>query len=363
MAVLESPILIELRSDLESLNQLDESVRDQHPETLSICKTLESAFRHGLLRDSMRENTDYFDIVLSLFEQQNALGRPRGCKNALPISICKAISFVCGVKCLYSSKGRGRLLLRCALNGQWISAMIEALRQWSDINGYYMDDALIRKNAAFLQLLHQMEERYKFRLDLENFAFLDTTWERPLYLAHQLVPCKDLGLMVCAVEGHIIVTKVKPYSVAGEDEKVETGDFLISIDNVILFDLSPDFIAKMIKRLGGRVPINISVAKARGSKNKVFPSILPYLKFTGIDPDQLEQKWNKMSKWKLGRAYSCPTNDLLSELKISDDSDDSDEVFQSANQEMATRKDLIMARSGFQLTYLGSLQVMSFLFL
>ena len=58
---------------------------------------------------------------------------------------------------------------------------------------------------------------------------MDSTWERPVYQSFDLVPCKDLGLMVCSVEGHIFVTKVKPYSVAGEDEKVEVGDNLVSI--------------------------------------------------------------------------------------------------------------------------------------
>ena len=51
---------------------------------------------------------------------------------------------------------------------------------------------------------------------------------------HELVPCRDLGLMVCSVDGYIIVTKVKPYSVAGEDDKVEVGDNLVSIDGVML---------------------------------------------------------------------------------------------------------------------------------
>ena len=39
----------------------------------------------------------------------------------------------------------------------------------------------------------------------------------------------------------------------------------------------------MIKRLGGRVPISISVAKARDGKNKVYPPLVPYLKYAGID--------------------------------------------------------------------------------
>ena len=37
--------------------------------------------------------------------------------------------------------------------------------------------------------------------------------------------------MVCSIEGFILVTKVKPYSVAGEDDKVEVGDNLGMVSN------------------------------------------------------------------------------------------------------------------------------------
>ena len=69
----QSPILLELQSDLEALNQIDRSLTDEDTITLSLCKTLESALRHGLIRES-RENSDFFDVVLSLFDQQNTLG-------------------------------------------------------------------------------------------------------------------------------------------------------------------------------------------------------------------------------------------------------------------------------------------------
>ena len=74
VGALQSPILLELQSDLEALNQIDTNfVTDEDTITLSLCKTLESAFRHGLIRES-RENSDFFDVVLSLFDQQNSIG-------------------------------------------------------------------------------------------------------------------------------------------------------------------------------------------------------------------------------------------------------------------------------------------------
>ena len=114
----------------------------------------------------------------------------------------------------------------------------------------------------------------------------------------------------------------------------------------------------MIKKLGGRVPIKIAVAKAKGPKSKVYPPLGPYLKYAHIPIDQLEKQWkDKMEKWSRWRAYSCPTNDLLNELKL-EQGDSSEE---GSGEEDNVFKDILdeklMAQSGYHLTYLGSLQV------
>ena len=67
---------------------------------------------------------------------------------------------------------------------------MECLQNWSDISGQYSDDSMLRSSTLFKQLLTQLP---RFQLDLDNFAFLDSTWERPVYEQLDLVPCKDLG--------------------------------------------------------------------------------------------------------------------------------------------------------------------------
>ena len=54
------------------------------------------------------------------------------------------------------------------------------------------------------------------------------------------------------------------------------------------FDLSPEFIAKLIKKLGAKVPIKISVAKARTANLKVYVPLLKYLEVAGLNSGQLE---------------------------------------------------------------------------
>ena len=70
-----SPIIGELTKDLETISLLEDPLSDADPIVLNLCKTLESALRHGLLRSSTRDVSDFFDVVLALYDQQNAFGR------------------------------------------------------------------------------------------------------------------------------------------------------------------------------------------------------------------------------------------------------------------------------------------------
>ena len=81
----------------------------------------------------------------------------------------------------------------------------------------YQDD---RKDDNFWSILECLSYRYKFDLNLANRAFLDLAWELPIYKTFELVPVTDLGLMIAVIKGHVIVSQVKEYSVAGEDHKV-----------------------------------------------------------------------------------------------------------------------------------------------
>ena len=73
-----SPIIKELTKDLETISGLDLPLSDSDAVVLNLCKTLESALRHGLLR-TQKDTVDFFDVVLALYDQQNTLGRKLNC--------------------------------------------------------------------------------------------------------------------------------------------------------------------------------------------------------------------------------------------------------------------------------------------
>ena len=60
--------------------------------------------------------------------------------------------------------------------------------------------------------------------------------ELPDRRTFELLPgASDLGLMICSVEGRVVVSKVKEYSIAGEDGKVERGDVIDELGRVTIF--------------------------------------------------------------------------------------------------------------------------------
>ena len=81
----------------------------------------------------------------------------------------------------------------------------------------YQDDG---KKENVWNILECLSYRYRFDLNLANRAFLDLTLELPIFKTFELVPVTDLGLMIAVIKGHVIVSQVKQYSVAGEDNKV-----------------------------------------------------------------------------------------------------------------------------------------------
>ena len=62
--------------------------------------------------------------------------------------------------------------------------------------------------------------------------------ELPDRRTFELVPgAPDLGLMICSVEGRVVVSQVKAYSIAGEDGKVERGDVIDELGRVAKIQL------------------------------------------------------------------------------------------------------------------------------
>ena len=71
-----------------------------------------------------------------------------------------------------------------------------------------LDALVLRSPKESILEIFPLLELLHFDLYLANRGFLDQGWELLIYKKYELVPCADLGLMICSVRGRIIVSKV-----------------------------------------------------------------------------------------------------------------------------------------------------------
>ena len=76
--------------------------------------------------------------------------------------------------------------------------------------------------------------------------------------------------------------------------------------------------------------------------------LLKYLEVAGLNSGQLEHKWQTMQNWNKWRSYSCPTNDVLTDLI--QEQDNQDEEDEDVFNEIKSVKDYVLAKSGYPLT-------------
>ena len=219
---------------------------DSNPKLNLFCKSLEASFKHGLLVN--KNNHNYFDVfeaIAAVEDKSQVIG--------LHALIKHVVNEISKIKCLQTSGGRGRYFLRCCLNNGWLSSLITSIRNWRDIDKWYANDAVLMRtpNESVMDVLPELDTLH-FDLHLANRSFLDTSWDLPVYRKYELVPCTDLGLMIANASGRIVVTKVKPYSVAGEDGKVGVGDVIDEIDATPTFGRRPEDVAEIVKKCGAR---------------------------------------------------------------------------------------------------------------
>eukprot|EP00095_Tigriopus_kingsejongensis_P003653 maker-scaffold11_size778918-snap-gene-0.13 protein:Tk03653 transcript:maker-scaffold11_size778918-snap-gene-0.13-mRNA-1 annotation:"hypothetical protein BRAFLDRAFT_120280" len=339
------PILRDLQSDLSTLksfltkrrtspDDLLGKVTDSNPHLEVVCKGLEAVFAHGTL-----SGEDFF----VLFEVISLEPKREAGMNALVKHIVSEIKKITAIK---SNLGRGRHFLRCCLNNGWLTSLVISLRNWKSIDQWYQPDALLLRNPneSFMVILPDLDLLH-FDLHLANRSFLDDAWQLPIYRRFELVPCGDLGLMVCSVQGRIVVTKVKANSCAGEDGKIQMGDLIDDIDATPTYGMDPDAIGRIVKKCTKR-PLAIGVVKAE-KNGRVFPPLKPLLERTSIDVKALEVRWEQKLKWR-------PNSLLLDDDDHNAKGDGEDEFDPLLDDE---EDFTTIVQSGTELLYIGSLRI------
>ena len=140
--------------------------------------------------------------------------------------------------------------------------------------------------------------------------------------------------------------------------------------------MEPDSIAKLVKHIGGKRPISITITNTFSPKTcNVFMPAATLLSAVGLDVRRLEAVWKqnqqelekaKQGAKRLQRDRKLARNsetvnqdsDVDELVSLMNDQDlDSEEDAEDRINGVQNEVDMFMARGGYQVTYIGSLSV------
>ncbi|TNN04209.1 hypothetical protein fugu_001238 [Takifugu bimaculatus] len=140
-------------------------------------------------------------------------------------------------KKLISAQGRGRFLLRLALSRKILPQFITHLLHTPRVLEWYSPAVSILRNEEFLEpfmsLLLVLSHK-EFKLVMENCSFLDESWLLPVYETYDVVPCRDVGLVLRYLRGRVFVLDLTPGSQADFDKFICRGDVIDEINGTSL---------------------------------------------------------------------------------------------------------------------------------
>ncbi|CAL4149333.1 unnamed protein product, partial [Meganyctiphanes norvegica] len=145
-----------------------------------------------------------------------------------------------------------------------------------------------------LSLLYQLG-RLNFDLNVRNSSFLEETWQLPLYVEYELVPCLDLGICLGHVSGRSVVIRVEEGSVAGEDNKIEIGDVIHEAFGVCIHGWRKGKVTALLRQNRG-LPVSLKVIKGHYSNGCIFPGVVPLLRRLQLDVDELQEQFKAALK-------------------------------------------------------------------
>ncbi|VEL07237.1 unnamed protein product [Protopolystoma xenopodis] len=160
-----------------------------------------------------------------------------------------------------------------------LSCPITVCRQHPELLvGHYCDDSIIGNEILleiFSSLIAELD-RLSISLDLENVDFLDKSLRVPLFRKYEFVPCRELGLAVRSIDGHMVVDDLDPEGVSAEDGRIEIGDVITSLFRRPL-RRQPINIRSLLSLFDGK-PVLADVIKARQPDGSLYQPIFNMLK-------------------------------------------------------------------------------------
>ncbi|XP_049419013.1 uncharacterized protein si:ch211-250n8.1 [Epinephelus fuscoguttatus] len=268
----KDPLLATLKVCVLNLQSHGETVSDTNPHLASCCELLELVLRKGLQQPVLSlVQRDYWHCFEQLIHQD-------ACGRLSALSLVVEQTRVC--KKLLSAQGRGRYLLRLALSRKTLPQFITHLLHTPRVLEWYSPTVSILRNEEFLEpfmslllVLSHME----FKLNMENCSFLDESWLLPVCETYEVVPCREVGLVLRYLHGRVFVLELTAGSQAHVDKFICPGDIIDEINGTSLRNSKNGQAGVVLSRLKG-CPLSISVLRWRAQDGTVYRPIIKLLR-------------------------------------------------------------------------------------
>ncbi|XP_034414570.1 uncharacterized protein si:ch211-250n8.1 [Cyclopterus lumpus] len=267
----KDPLLVTLKLCVLNLQSGGGVVSDTNPHLASCCELLELVLRKGLQQPVLSlVHRDYWQC----FEQ---LTRQDACGRLSALSLAVEQTRVC--KKLLSAQGRGRYLLRLALRGKALPQLITPLLHAPRVLEWYSPEMSILRNEEFVEpfmSLLMVLSLTEFKLDMANCSFLDESWRLPVCETYEVVPCREVGMVLRYLSGRVFVLELMPGSQAHVDNFLSPGDIIDEINGTSLRNSKNKQAGEVLSQLKG-FPIAISVVRWRAQDGTVYQPLVKLL--------------------------------------------------------------------------------------
>ncbi|XP_031146980.1 uncharacterized protein si:ch211-250n8.1 isoform X1 [Sander lucioperca] len=278
----KDPLLGTLKLCVLNLQSNGDMVSDTNPHLASCCQLLELILRKGLQQPVLSlVHRDYWQC----FEQ---LTHHDACGRLSALSLIVEQTRVC--RKLLSAQGRGRYLLRLALSRKALPQFITHLLHTPRVLEWYSPAMSILRNEEFVEpfmslllVLSHME----FKLDMENCSFLDESWLLPVCERYEVVPCREVGMVLRYLSGRVFVLELMPGSQAHVDKFISPGDIIDEINGTSLRNSKNGQAGVVLSRLKG-CPLSIGVLRWRAQDGTVYLPLIKLLQALRMEDPTLQ---------------------------------------------------------------------------
>ncbi|KAM6963922.1 uncharacterized protein LKV04_019888 isoform 2-T2 [Tautogolabrus adspersus] len=278
----KDPLLGTLKVCVLNLQSDGEIVTDTNPHLASCCELLELVLRKGLQQPVLSlVHRDYSHC----FEQITQLD---ACGRLSALSLAVEQTRVC--RKLLSAQGRGRYLLRVALSRKALPQFIKHLLHTTRVLEWYCPQMSILRNEEFLEpfmSLLLVLSHMDFKLDMENCSFLDESWLLPVCETYEVVPCREMGMVLRYLSGRVFVLELIPGSQAHVDKFISPGDVIDEINGTSLRNSKIGQAGVVLSRLKG-CPLSICVVRWRAQDGTVYRPLIKPLQALRIENPTLQ---------------------------------------------------------------------------